>query len=522
MHSDPSATLLGKEMGAGVGRAIPAELSTLVAPQRPVSRNSHADRLDRSSPFGLTVIVGGTNVRFCLSTVANPEPIKEGIKWQKMKEVLSFDAEQFKQSHDISYPYLAKMCLDFIAQQFEPADVPPPLHNLCAITFSVAGQVTGSGRGALITTTNTGLTFIRQALADEFLVAIQHEIAARTQLALQHGKPELGWPTLPSLEVEVMNDAKAALFGEVYYGNLREKNVGIIILGTGCGGEAQLVRHDRSTDVHSERHQTEGGSNTAPHAAPNMNECGHRNIQDTVHNTFTCYPNGELAQFLNPDGSFKKLDGHLVYAEHLIAGPWNAIRFVRSILENDKAKIALARRVAENPRDPEKLAKVIQSLNNLGALKVEHRTEWAIDSDADLVRAINNLVLGANLFVEKCELDARRTSEHFSADDALIETAYKHFWEYFTLVGEVLGSTYRTARDHGYPFDNLILCGGIGESCNWFPDYLRKTVLSHLHRVSNIPEGVIDFSRISPECREDAANRSKVIATHEAMTANLH
>ncbi len=509
-------------MGPGVGRAAPAELSSLAAPQRPVSGQPQANRLERSIPFGLTVIVGGTNVRFCISTAAEPEPLREGIKWQKMKEVLSFDAEQFKQSHDISYPYLAKMCLDFIAQQFEPDDIPPPLENLCAVTFSVAGQVSGSARDALITTTNTGLTFVRQALADEFLGALQNEIAARTEVAHQQGKPELEWPSLPTLEVEVMNDAKAALCGEVYYGNLQDKNVGVIILGTGCGGEAQLINHDESTDIRSKSHQTEEGSETAPPVAPNMNECGHRNIRDTVKSEFTCFPNGELAKFINPDGSFKKLDGHLVYAEHLIAGPWNAIRFVRGILENDRAKNALARRVVDDPQDPQKLARAIQALNNLGALKVEHRTEWAIDSDADLVRAINNLVLGSNLFVEKCELDARRASEHVSADDALIETAYKHFWEYFTYVGEVIGSTYQTAREHGFTFDNLILCGGIGESCNLFPDYLRKTVLKHLHRVSNIPEGVIDFSRISPECREDAVNRSKVIAKHNAMHATLH
>jgi hypothetical protein len=522
MHSDPSATFLGKEMGTGVVRSAPAELSSLVAPQRPVSQNIHADRLDRSTPFGLTVIVGGTNVRFCLSTAADPEPIKDGIKWQKMKEVLSLDVEPFKQSHDISYPYLAKMCLDFIAKQFSPADVPPPLHNLCAITFSVAGQVTDQGRGALITTTNTGLTFINQPLADDFLVAIEREIAARTQLALKQGKPELVWPTLPSLEVDVMNDAEAALFGEVYYGNLQGKNVGVIILGTGCGGKAQLVKYKKSTDTHLKSGQTSKDSHIDPHGPPNMDECGHRNILDTVQDIVTCYPNGDLAQYINPDGSFKKLDGHLVYAEHLIAGPWNAIRFVRSILENDKAKIALARRIAEDPRDPEKLAKAIQALNNLGALKVEHRTEWAVDSDADLVRAVNNVVLSANLIVEKLELDARKSSEHFTADDALIEKAYRHFWDYFTYVGRVLGSKYATARDYGYTFDRLILCGGIGESCNLFPQYLRKAVLKHLRRVGNIPEGVINFSTITPECREDAANRAKVIAKHEALTANVH
>jgi hypothetical protein len=40
--------------------------------------------------------------------------------------------------------------------------------------------------------------------------------------------------------------------------------------------------------------------------------------------------------------------------------------------------------------------------------------------------------------------------------------------------------------------------------------------------VGNIPEGVINFSTITPECREDAANRAKVIAKHEALTANVH
>lgn len=522
MHSDPSATYSGTEMGAGVARAAPAELSSLVAPQRPFNPHSHADRLDRCSPFGLTVIIGGTNVRFCISTAADPEPLKEGIKWQKMKEFLSVDVERFKQSHDISYPYLAKMCLDFIAKQFKPADIPPPLDNLCAITFSVAGQVAGSGREALITTTNTGLTFINQPVADDLISALENEINARNKLARERGRPELEWPPLPSVEVEVMNDAKAALFGEVYYGNLQGKNVGLIILGTGCGGEAQLLQHDKSTDIHPNSHQTEQGANSTTPAAPNMNECGHRNIQDTVQDAFRCYPNGELAQYINPDGSFKKLDGHLVYAEHLIAGPWNAIRFVRSILENDKAKIALARRIAEDPRDPEKVAKAIQALHNLGALKVEDRTEWAVDSDADIVRAVNNIVLGADLFVKKCELDARRTSEHFTADDALIETAYKHFWEYFTFVGKVIGSTFNTARDYGYTFDAMILCGGIGESCNLFPHYLRKLVLRHLHRVSNIPEGVINFSTLTPECREDAANRSKVIAKQEAIAATFH
>ena len=440
---------------------------------------------------------------------------------EKLSGPLKRTRKEFHESHNISYAYLAKMCLDFIQEKFGPSKAPPSLEKLSSITFSVAGQVTGSGRSARITTTNTGLTFKNQTIAKDFLSALQREINRRNKKIELQQTGETPWPALPNVKVEVMNDAKAALLGEVFYGKLQGKNVLKFIAGTGGGSEAQLVRYTEGTNIHADHHKKSSGKENAP-AAPNMNEGGHRVIYDCIRGEYICYPNGELTPYINPDGSFKKLPDHLIYAEHIIAGPWNAIRFIRSILENDQAKIAVAKRIVKNPNDPSEIMPALKSLHKLGALNVQDRTEWAVNSDAALVRSINNIVLNPRLILEKCQLDARRSSGHPTEDDTLVEMAYNHFWKYFTELGRILGATYRTTKEYGYPLDKIIVGGGIGEHCNTFPKYIRKMVIEHMHRAGDIPAGVINFSVLTPEARECAANRADVISKEEADAAVHH
>ena len=65
MSSGPSADLSGEEMGAGVGKTTKeagAHVPVLSAPQETVRGRLYPDQ-----PFGITVIVGGTNIRACVS-----------------------------------------------------------------------------------------------------------------------------------------------------------------------------------------------------------------------------------------------------------------------------------------------------------------------------------------------------------------------------------------------------------------------------------------------------------------------
>ena len=536
MHSDHSATYSGKVNGTGnVANGDPRSVSL---PPRPATERSPF--ISREDPLGLTIIVGGTNVRICISTPDQAQPRKAGIKWQEMEinlqDSLESNGIKFLQSHSLMYPYIAKMCLDHISEQFDPELGPPPLDRIKAVCFSVAGLVSKKNLNARVTTSNTGVEFVDEPIAVRMLSALQDEITRRNQVLPDGAR-------LPALNVHeknirVLNDARAGLFGEIYYGkelygDLTDKNVASPIVGTGLGGDTIIPAQDKLEDGTEdlnivERARALNGVTDKKHRLT-LNEFGHRVQKNLDKEKFICYANGELAQFIGADGKFKTLEPHLQYAENLFAGPWIAIHFVRSIVD-DSLKGALAKRVQhlfkekkDKDRDTDEHTKggkdaysrALSALHNLGAMQWEDRTKWGVSSNASLVLAINKIILNPDNLNQRIQLDRKMISNTMTPDDRLLDKAYHQFLRYFHDLGFVWEAIYHTAKEHGHPLDKIIMAGGIGEECNRFPEHARNFALDLMTTGRRIPPGTIDFSRLSAEARECALARKLAIEAKE-------
>lgn len=512
MYSDHSATYSGKVNGTGtvdVGDSRSIKLPPVPTPET-------IPFISREDPFGLTIIVGGTNVRICVSTPGELEPRKDGIKWQamevKVEDALKAHGVVFRLSHAVFYPYIAKMCVDHISKQFDPDLGPPPLDRIKALCFSVAGLVSGKNLNARVTTSNTGVEFVDEPIAARMLSALQDEITRRNRL-LPHDAAKLPALTVHEKNVRVLNDARAGLLGEIYYGkdlygDLTDKNVASPIVGTGLGGETVIPALEKSDESGEDLNIVEGAR--AGNGAPGkkhrlrLNEFGHRVQKNLDKDKFICYANGELAQFIGADGRFKTLPPHLQYAENLFAGPWLAIHFVRSLVE-DNVRGALAKRLQHLFKGD--YAKTLTELHRLGTMQWEDRTKWGVSSNADLVLAVNKLILNPDNLDQRIQLDRKAISNTMTADDRLMEKAYFQFLRYFHDLGLVWEAVYHTAKEHGHPLDKIIMAGGIGELCNKFPERARNFALDLMTTGRKIPAGTIDFSRLSAEARECALTR---------------
>lgn len=523
MHSDPSATYLGKEMGAGVvnsslnGQVFPARATTPTLPTtntRDIALEQR-NRLSRDEPFGVTAIIGGTNVRFCISAphladAATPgvaEPLVYSVKWQELQDQLVPKLTElgidFGDAHHLVLPLLAEKCVSFIASHFEKAGGPPPFDNIAAFDFSVAGVVRGEGLDSTISTTNTGLRFTSDKTALQFISSLQNELASRD------------WPAIPQDNIAVMNDAAAGLLGETIAGGLQGvKNGLFVIIGTGVGSMGWT---------------TKPGDNK-PTIDFDFNELGHRAIFDSSRRLEVVLHKGEeINDFVEEDGSFKSLELHERYAENVLAGPWCAINFVESFKSKPTMMMKLAETIAranfkkaaeeagktqEQTEEmltgeafKEEVSKVHKGLYALANLQSQERTRWAVSSNSHLVRAVNNFLLNPDpeVVFEHMPCDYRvEEMTNSNPEAALPLLAYSAWKEYCKNIGVFLGKAYSVMSDQGNTPDKIIIGGGIGEMANRYPSLLRKVALKLIHEHGNFPPGVVDFSRMSPESRECA------------------
>jgi hypothetical protein len=538
MHSDPPATFSGKEMGTGVehgslnGHSFP---SRAILPALPPSKthtpsSERPMRLSREEPFGVTAIIGGTNVRFCISapqladatTPGIAEPLVSSVKWQELETQLAPELGQrgikFEYAHDIVLPLLAEKCVSFIASHFDEADGPPPFHNIAAFDFSVAGVVQGEGLESTISTTNTGLRFISDNTALHFVSSLRNELEKRK------------WPAIPQDNIAVMNDAAAGLLGETIAGGLQGvKNGLFVIIGTGVGSMGWT---------------TKPGADK-PTIDLDFNELGHRAIFDSSRRLEVVLHKAEqINDFVEKDGSFKSLELHERYAENVLAGPWCAINFVESFKSKPSMMMKLAETIAQanirktakeldkTPEETEdmltgevfkeEVGKVHKGLYGLANLQSQDRTRWAVSSNSHLVRDVNNFLLNPNpeVVFEHMPCDYRvEEMTNSNPEAALPLLAYSAWKEYCKNIGLFLGKAYSVMSEQGNTPDKIILGGGIGEMANKYPALLRKVALKLIHEHGNIPVGVVDFSRMSPESRECAKTYQLVDEKMEQLRA---
>jgi hypothetical protein len=424
----------------------------------------------------------------------------------------------FGDAHQLVLPLLAEKCVSFIASHFDKAGGPPPFHNVAAFDFSVAGFVRGEGLDSTISTTNTGLRFSNDQTALQFISSLQNELANRE------------WPAIPQNNIAVMNDAAAGLLGETIAGGLQGvKNGLFVIIGTGVGSMGWTTKP----------------GDDGPTIDLDFNELGHRAIFDSSRRLEVVLRKGhEIDDFIEEDGSFKSLELHERYAENVLAGPWCAINFVESFKSKPTMMMKLAETIARSnvkkaAEETEKTSaeteellsgetfkeevnKVQKGLYALANLQSQERTRWAVSSNSHLVRAVNNFLLNPDpeVVFEHMPCDYRvEEMTNSNPEAALPLLAYSAWKEYCKNIGLFLGKTYSVMSAQSNTPDKIIVGGGIGEMANRYPALLRKVALKLIHEHGNFPQGVVDFSRMSPESRECAKTYQLVDETMQAVRA---
>lgn len=521
MNSGPFAAFSGKDAGAGVehgslnGHSFPSRATLPTLPDTATQETTveRRDLLNREDPLAVTTIIGGTNVRICLSIPGNPEPLVHIIKWQTLHDqYISSGAgtsSQFRNALEWGYERMAKECIDFIASQFDTEKAPPPFDQICAFNYSVAGRVEGDDEFARIFTSNTGIRF------DGEQIALQMGESVHRQLQ------EKLWPTVPHANVAVMNDALAGLRGEmlgVNGGLTQGTTVKFYIFGTGVGSMAWRINKP----------------------LPAFDESGHRGLFNTDTEQYRVLVGDQIKEIMDADGGFKLDNSNEVFAEHKLAGPWVAIQFVKEVAPKPKVMNALARRIVSNiieeqrerqkktgqeepPIDPKELyEKIHAGLEDLSTMKPRERYLWAINANGHMVKEVNKILLNPDPLAffgsDPCDNDFEAQIAN-SPEDALVVTAGKACKRYFKDIGIFLGADYRAMEAEGVAPDQMVLGGGIGELFNRYSGGLRELALKMIHKAAQLPRGTIDFSRMSPEARECTPAYLKVEATYQERKA---
>jgi hypothetical protein len=447
-------------------------------------------KLTHEIPFGITAIVGGTNVRFTLSVPHNTKPITESITWKDLRAdltpLLAKEGIEFEDAKDIVLAEIAKRFSEFVAKQFPEDGPPPPFHNICAFDLSVAGIVEGEGYNASVTTTNTGINLKGEALAIALLNAINGDLSSRN------------WSTIPHASTVVLNDATAGALGEYHGGDLQNVDNGLfVIIGTGVGSMA-LVKG---------------------RAFPKFSELGHSVIVsfENKKKKFTVVDGTQVQNLLDEHGNWKDLEHGHTYVENTLAGPWFAINFVRKLIPDHFAPVlkALAEKIKKQmPADYK--GDLFKDLFDLGDKSVRSRQRWAIDSSSALIKAINSHILIPDLVeafrAAPCTGKSDEWLTYAKPEQVLNYLAWVEHWKsYFKDVGEALGAVYKKmSRDEIAP-ERIVLGGGIAEACQQrLPDALKEIALELIHDHGHLPRGTVVFSSMSPEARESAVTLARV------------
>ena len=513
MHSDHSAAFSGKVNGAeesfpiGAG-ATSSEVSgertgELIVPQgRQNPRNHSSTRtLSREELCGLTIIVGGTNVRFSISHLRSNEPVHSAVKWQFLRDRYNKTPEaqvvEFANSHDITYPELARHCEKFLRNQFKIPKGPIKLPHMTTLYVSVAGLVEGDGFDATVTTTNT------------LLKMRQEHLATKLHSALVQQMPGL---LRDDLHVRVLNDAQAGLEGEIFLNKIDPQLATLfLIFGTGFGSSSTV---------------------------PGFAELGHLIVYDLGQHKYRFLTKEEMVESRDTDGSYKPLKG-LIYAENLLAGPWVAIGFVKCIARHhptltktlaeyiakcEEEALKKQKDTSSEQKAPRSIDAIMEELKTIRNFKSGERTQWAGHANSVTLGYINKLIFDR----DHCDLGKiAKTSEdlhQFIKSDeklGLLLVAERKWKAYFEIMGKVVGVAYSRMLEEGINPHKFIAGGGIGELCNRYNDILKNQAVDTINRNGSLPPGLLKFSEVSPEARESAPAHRQIEKDAEAMIRRI-
>ena len=547
-----SETNLATSLGGSVGlnRDAAVSVAQLQSPTPTTSPQAEtALRLHPEHPFGITVIIGGTNVRFCLSLPDRAVPIYESVRWTALREELAPELEKagrtFEQSKDVVYRCIAQKFSEFV-HKFSPEGAEfPPLQNLCAFNFSIAGIVEGEGRTAKVTTTNTAIPMAEEQVALEVLGAINADLSER------------GWPRVDVQNVSVMNDAAAGLMGERLGGALQGIDNGLyLILGTGVGSYG-LVHGKLSYQ---------------------FAELGHRVTRNETSDDYTYHDDSELAALIDDHNQFKAQSTDEWYAENELAGPWAAVKFLKHVKNGLRSCYhLLAEKVTEKLAPTRTFDEVKTILDQLIDLDYRDVGKWAVSSPSDVIKGVNAILFNhdakdiarsvecdmnigavAERGVDpikkgtKYKTDAQKfrasavrvkkeleelspTDERFAELEdeaqryedeaarlsekaekflhrgqskvakALTLAAYTEWQKYFKELAKFLETTYDAMKVRDAAPQRIVIAGGIGELCATYDPQWKNRIMELFEDFADnipAPQQTVVFSTMSPEARE--------------------
>lgn len=427
----------------------------------------------RELPFGVTIIIGGTNLRLSLSALQLTAPVDATISWQELLRTIACD----DQPRDLTalrartFQEIGKRFVSFIENHAALDHRGPPLSCLHTIIFSVAGIVDGN----CVSLTNVPLGIVRQDIAREILGAINSALAQR------------GFEGCYPKVVAVVNDAVAGLMGEMQAGGLQGvRNGAFIILGTGMGGICSV--------------------DGVPYVA--LDELGHRFLIRGPERSVRLLVGDEIAPYLGDTGEFRVLAGDEVYAEHYLAGPWVATRFVKTVAEGGLSLVeALAQKTANSSGIS---ASHIQAgLGELVKLSWDELHLWGQRAPSDIVTCVNQFLFTPSAG-EIVEATRNKRSGTLDPGETVTLMGYHAWRDYFELLGRCGGVLATAFHSKGSPMERIVLGGGIGEACNHYPAIWRKHAYQVLKSSSGLSPGSITFSPMRPTQRENALTDASI------------
>ena len=363
-----------KEVNIRPSAPIPIDLKDAAIGSRP----SQAPIQKVEGDVALVVMMGGTSARAVLATrdilatdnADDPErrrfsPPYVKVPWEEFRRL--------PQNHGLDIAPMADDFIRYFAQQtikLMEGRVNP--EQIKRVGLSVAGWTNGSLDNPRISTTNTGVEFKDFPFIQRYLSAL-----------FGSSCPSSAGLTMPSKAAlrldgcEQVNDGWAAALGEFYHprGKLYGRDRGIaLIVGTGVGGAA-ILKGERVAHITELGHTFWYNKGTKNYEYRDLHE--------------HLIPEG---YFVNGQWTNKNLNGY-VYMEHRIAGPWNAILFVKSIIneEVDDDRLLLALCDALHERDPN-CNIVPEQLRALDDLPQRDRAHWASKINDSVIAPINKLL----------------------------------------------------------------------------------------------------------------------------------
>jgi len=439
----------------------------------------------REVPFGITVIIGGTNLRMTLSALQLTAPVDETISWQELLRTIACNEEpsDLTALRARAFQEIGRRFVSFIENNAAPDPRAPLFSHLHTIIFSVAGIVDGN----CVSLTNVPLGIVREDIAHEILEAINYEL---TQRGSERCRPKV---------VAVVNDAVAGLMGEVQAGGLQGvRNGAFIILGTGMGGICCV--------------------NGAP--CVELDELGHRFLVKGGERSVRLLVGDEVAPYLGDTGEFRVPTSDEVYAEHYLAGPWVATRFVKAVADGGSSLVeALAQKMA-HPSGISVLG-IHAGLTELLRLSRDELHLWGQRAPSDIVKCVNQFLFTPSAD-ELVEAKRNTTSGTLHPGEIVTLLGYHTWRDYFELLGRCGGVLATALRSKGTPIERIVLGGGIGEACNHYPAIWRKHAYHVLQSTSGLPPGSIAFSPMRAEQRENALAKASIEEASSSSSTVYH